>query len=436
MKKVLFLICCFAALSVSSELFAGEYSLEDLYRLALENSKAIKISEENLYISKLDKSRAMAVLMPTVTAFGSRTEYTDDHPDNSTSWGVKIDQSLSMSGRELTALKIARESIVKSDLDLNSAKESYLLSVAFYYFDVLRARKSLDIANANVERLTKHRDAARTRLRVGESTKTVLLRAEAELSGAQSELIRAENGVKLARAVLARTVGIDGDYDVREPEASIREIPMPYCMTPVEANQVQPIDCLKQTALRERHELKSVELDRQIAERQVKYTKGSYWPTISVEGAYTRREEHPSTSLDSDKSVYGLIRIDYPFFEGGLRKAEVSQSEARFRQAEYRYNDLKDSVNVEVESAYLNMKTSAGVLEKLRAEADYARDNFNAVTKQFEYGLANSLDVMDANNLLVTSERQLANAQYDYELAILQLQRATGTLLKTVNSKQ
>jgi outer membrane protein len=78
----------------------------------------------------------------------------------------------------------------------------------------------------------------------------------------------------------------------------------------------------------------------------------------------------------------------------------------------------------------------AGVLENLKAELRYARDNYDAVSKQFEFGLANSLDVMDANNLLVTSERQLANAQYDYELAILQLRRATGTLLSSVTSKR
>jgi outer membrane protein len=80
--------------------------------------------------------------------------------------------------------------------------------------------------------------------------------------------------------------------------------------------------------------------------------------------------------------------------------------------------------------------TLSGVLEKLQAESAYAADNYNSVSKQFEYGLANSIDVMDANTLLVTSERELANAKYDYQLALLRLKSATGTLLKTVNSTQ
>ena len=71
-------------------------------------------------------------------------------------------------------------------------------------------------------------------------------------------------------------------------------------------------------------------------------------------------------------------------------------------------------------------------LESLKDQFDFAAENYRMVTKQFQYGLADSLDVMDANNLLVTSELDLARAQYDYYFAMLQLRRATGTLLDTV----
>jgi outer membrane protein len=57
------------------------------------------------------------------------------------------------------------------------------------------------------------------------------------------------------------------------------------------------------------------------------------------------------------------------------------------------------------------------------------------VSKQFKHGLANSVDVMDANTLLVTAERELINAKYNYQFAILKLKHATGTLLKTVASQ-
>lgn len=73
-------------------------------------------------------------------------------------------------------------------------------------------------------------------------------------------------------------------------------------------------------------------------------------------------------------------------------------------------------------------------MEKFGAQLTFAEDNYKAVSKQFEFGLANSIDVMDANTLLVTAERQLTDSRYNYKLSDLRLKRATGMLLKTVSS--
>ena len=87
---------------------------------------------------------------------------------------------------------------------------------------------------------------------------------------------------------------------------------------------------------------------------------------------------------------------------------------------------------VEVETAYLDFLTQKGTLKSLEDQLVFAKDNFNAVTKQFEHGLAHSIDVMDANTLLVTAQRQLADVVYNYQLSIARLKRATGTLLQFV----
>jgi outer membrane protein len=421
---ILFLVSFFIPYSV----FAEELSLADLYELALQRSETIKIAEEDLFIARREKDRAFAVLLPTISAFADHTRYNEEksratftvQPEYTTSWGLRLDQSFSLSGRELTAFKIAGKRIVKTDYDISTVKEDYLLSIAEAYYDVLKAKKSVEIANANVKRLTKHRDAAKTRLKVGETTKTVLLRAEAELLSAQADLIKAENALKLSKRVLSKRVGIEGDYRLKEPHTNITN------------PQTETLQTLIERAFTERAELKSLRLEKKIAKDEVKYTRGLYWPSLSVEGVYSRREDHPSSSFAIKESIYGGLKLDFPFFEGGLRRAEVRQARAKLRQVEYQLSDLKDEIAVEVEDAYLEMLTVRAILEKLEAEREYAEDNYHSVSKQFEYGLADSVDVMDANTLLVTVEKELANARYDYQFTVLRLKHATGTLLKTV----
>ena len=342
--------------------------------------------------------------------------------------GLRLDQSLSLGGREIISLQISKSGIESGRYNLYAAKEDYLLNVSSAYFDVLKAAKAVEIAKANLERLSKHRDASNARLKAGEATKTVVLRAEAELSGARSEMLKSENGLKLAKAVLARIAGINGEYSIREPmDNSLYK-------TGIEDNQ--SFESFKETALNERAEIKSNSLQKKIAEDQVKYAKGSFMPTLSVAGVYLKMDEDPSSSFSNTKSVYGALSLNFPFFEGGLRRAEVREALSKKRQAEFALEDLKKTINIDVENACLDVKTQAGILKSLEDQLTFAKDNYNAVSKQFEYGLANSIDVMDANTLLVTSERQLSEAKYNHQLSLLKLKRATGTLLKTVNSKR
>ncbi|HDH51152.1 MAG TPA: TolC family protein, partial [Nitrospirae bacterium] len=391
-------------------------------------------AEEELYISKVGKQKAAATLLPTLSAFGDHTRYSEEknrtgftlQPKYTNQWGLRLDQSFSLSGREMTGYRISRDRIVKSDFDLSAVKGEYLLSIASAYYDALKSKKTLEIAAANVKRLTKHRDAAGIRLEVGKATRTDLLRAKAELAGAQSELIKAENNLRLAKAILARTAGITGDYDIREDSR-------PVDLDSLSAGcELSAVECLKERTFAERAEIKALTMQKNIAEDEVRYAKGLYWPTLSVEGVYLREENEPSATFSLDERIYGVLKLDFPFFEGGLRRAEVREAKAKLRQAQYSLQDLKDSIAVEVENYYLDLITQSGIIAMLKAEVEYSRDNYNAVSKQFKYGLADSIDVMDANTLLVTAEKELANEEYNYYLAFLKLKRATGTLLETV----
>ena len=431
---------------IPCSLYAEIYSLNDLFVSALQKSEVIKIAEEDINISEHGKDKVLARFSPTLSAFGEHTRYSEKkfrattllQPDSTNEWGVSIDQTLSLSGKEFTALGKAKKGIEKSRLDLDSVKEDYLLNVAIQYYLALRANREVEIAGANLERLTKHRHASKTRLEVGEATKTVLLRAEAELAGAQSEMIMAENDLKISKTRLAKTAGIIGSYDLQEPEPVIasestvqdsinREFLIAECGQAV-------LDCLREMAFSNRAEIKSMAIQKKMAEDEVQFRKGAYWPDLSWEGVYFKQENEPSTSFGLEERIYGVVRLDIPIFEGGLTRAEVSEARAKLRQTEYSFSDLRKTIGVEVENSYLIVTREAAVLEHSKAETEYALDNYNVVTKQFKFGLSDSIDVIDANTLLVTSERKHVNTEYVYQLAILRLKRVTGILLNSVRS--
>ena len=422
------------ALICNGRAVAVEYTWEDLCRMTLERSEKIKIMEDYVSIARTGKDKKMSALIPKLTAYGSYTDWTESkyspanaftptlilpgtviQPNSGTAWGVRLDQSITLNGKEITDYSISKDNIERQQNETNAQKEEYLMTVSAAFYEMLRAQKVLEIANSTVERLTAYRKAAEKRLKVGEVTKTVLLRADGELSGALSDQIKAKNVLDLSRAILARIVGITEDFTLKEK--FLEDAPLP------------PLDSYVAMGLAKRAEMKGVEIEKQMTKDQIRVAKGGYWPILSISGVYGGMDQDPVPSTMNRESAYGQVALNYPFFEGGLRRAEVKEAMIRDRQAGLKMEDLKKTIRIEVETTYLELKNQRGIIKSLEDQLLFAQDNYKAVTRQFEMGLANSIDVMDANTLLVSTERQLTTAIYSHQVFQFRMKRATGVLL-------
>jgi outer membrane protein len=437
MKRILngTIILALAAVFATAAL-AQEYTLSDLYQQALKNSEKMKMAQENLYIAQFGKDKAWAVLIPRVTAFGTYNRFSEDkystpahttliQPLESGNWGVRADQSFSLSVRELTALKVAGQTITKNEFDLDATKSDFVLIVASAYYDVMKAKKALEIAAANLERLTSYRNSVEKRVTVGELTKTALLRSEGELSGARADYLKATNAFQLARFALVRIAGIEDEFRLKE--------------TALPEQDNIPLNNLRSVAFDKRSDLKSYDIQSQMAEGYVSFARGAFWPSLSFFAIYNGADQYPAsasaaTQTLNRETIMAGASLTFPFFEGGLRVAEYREAKAKERQAKLAYDDFKKNVNIELQGAYLDLQTQKGALQFSEDQLTFAQDNYGAVVRQFDNGLATNLDVMDANSLLLSAERSVADAYYSYQLAYLRVKRSNGTLLKFVIS--
>ena len=437
MKKLLYgtaILACAAFFATAAP--AQEYTLSDLYKQALKNSEKMKMAQENLYIAQYGKDKAWAVLIPRVTAFGTYNRFSEDkystpartvliQPLESGNWGVRADQSFSLSVRELTALKVAGQTITKNEFDLDATKSDFVLIVASAYYDVMKAKKALEIAAANMERLTSYRNSVEKRVTVGELTKTALLRSEGELSGARADYLKATNTFQLARFALVRITGIEDEF-------RLKETTLPEQDNIALAN-------LRSIAFDKRSDLKSYDMQAQMAEGYVSFARGAFWPSLNLFAIYTGVDQYPAsasaaTQTLNRETIMAGASLTFPFFEGGLRVAEYREAKAKERQAKLAYDDFKKNVDIELQGAYLDLQTQKGALQFSEDQLIFAQDNYGAVVRQFDNGLATNLDVMDANSLLLSAERSVAEAYYSYQLAYLRVKRSNGTLLKFVIS--
>jgi outer membrane protein len=115
--------------------------------------------------------------------------------------------------------------------------------------------------------------------------------------------------------------------------------------------------------------------------------------------------------------------------------AEVREARSREKQSGLHYDDMKNTIGIEVQAAYLYLMTQKAAMKYMEDQLVFARDNYQGVARQFEFGLADSIYVMDANTLLVSAERKVSDVSYNYQMAVMRMKRATGVLLKEILAK-
>ncbi len=402
-------------------------SLQEAYVLALKNHEAVKIAGEGLYQFQQTRKKAVSSILPALTAEGSYTKFSEEksssitviQPDDSLNYSLRLSLPIYRGGREWSALRQAGYMLEAGERGVEITREDIVMIVSQAYFGVLRIQKEKEIKEADLNRAEERSRVASARFKVGELTKAAVLRADAEVAGIQAELSRVNKELRIAGDRLARLVDLPAGFSIAEP--------------PQKSIPAGDVDEFVNVALEKRSEYLKAGAEVEIAREGVSYAKGGFMPTIRLDGVYSGRDQDPvSSAFFNKESIYATLSLTFPLYEGGLRVAEVREAESKFREAGLKRLSLRKDIEIEVRDASYNITAINSAIEFYRKQVSFAEENYNTVFKQFTYGLAANVDVIDANSTLVTAQKSLSNSTFDLQLAIIDLKRKMGVVLEEV----
>ncbi len=403
------------------------YTLQEAYEAALRENEAVKLSEENAIQAESRIDQAWTYFYPRLTANGAYTRYNEVLPPGGNGFvfqpldqvnaSLVLSQPLYTGGRTLAALRAAKTMRESSRNDLSTTRQGVMLGVAEAYYAVLKAQKLVEVSKGSLERMERHkkvteREAATRRTKTNISA---LLRANTLVNQARITLVRAEDGLRIARQKLSLLTKLPEGLAVSEP-ASL-------------AAPTGTLESMRETALKNRDDYASSQLNQQVAKEFVTITEGAHHPQVYAEGGMKYQDSSPATALDAT-TYYGGVRVQIPIFEGGLMKAEVAEARSKQRQAELASVLLGRQIESDVHEAYINYQTIGSVLETARLQFEDAKKNFDTVEGLFSEGLVPSLSLIDAEQALSFAEKELVSAAWDNQVAILRLEKSMGLLGK------
>ncbi len=415
------------------------FTLDESIETALKQSVLIHAAQEGVLGAEAQKKEALTGFLPKLnTSYGytwlNREPYSTMPPlpplttipsrlvvgtqDNYT-WAVEAKQPLFAGGGILANYEASKIGHDISRMEKAATVQDIVQEVKVSYFNILKAEKLLGVARQSLEQLQAHRHVAQNFFDVGLIPRNELLQSEVQVANGEQSLIRAENGVELAKSkfntVLRRNIN---DPVQVEDILTYR----PY--------DLHIEDCFK-AAMENRPEIKSQALKVDQAKSLVKLARSDFYPTVSAVGHYERVGDTPGvsgTAFKDAESWYVMGVASWTFWEWGKTKNRVDASRSRENQSVDLLNNTRDQITLEVKNAYLLMRESEKQVMVTKKAIEQAEENFRINQERYREQVATSTDVLDAQTLLTRAKSDYANALSEYHISHARLERAMGTI--------
>jgi outer membrane protein len=327
--------------------------------------------------------------------------------------GLQVNQTLFNGFRTGNSVRRADANVLAAREQLRSTEQSVLLDGATAYMDVLRDTAILNLRNNNIDVLDEQLRQTRDRFNVGEVTRTDVAQAEARLAASRSDASSAAGNLKASLSRFRQVIGVEA-----------RQLAP---AKPLEANLPRTLEAAVALSQSAHPSIQSALHSVDAAALLVKVTEGELAPSVSLQGTLTHRWQYQSTGSElNTAAVTGTLSV--PIYEGGEVYSRVRQAKETLGQRRIEADQVRDSVRQSVVSAWAALEATKERITASQAQIQAAEVALNGVREEAKVGQRTTLDVLNAQQELLTARVSLITAQRDRVVASYNLQSALGRL--------
>jgi outer membrane protein TolC len=309
------------------------------------------------------------------------------------------------------ALSAAKKTTRSAEANYAANEANLLLSAAQAFFAAAGADELVAARGHAVDVAKKTRDDARARFNAGVVNRVEVMRAELALQRAEQSEVESEDLREQAYRALATLLVFHEPFKVAPGE-----LPSPR------NDRVAEVAA---QALTLRPEIAALDKSLDAARAQASSAAWRWAPTLS---AFGNVRAYNYTGFSGDKYAWAVgLQLDWLLYDGGARDAARKLANAQAREDEARLLQLRDTISDDVYNAERAVSTKRRALMTADSAAKLSQETLSLVRAQHDAGTATQLDLLQAQDALVSAEVGLAQARFDLQLSDLNLQRIAGT---------
>lgn len=286
------------------------------------------------------------------------------------------------------------------------------------YLDVLFAQDQLALARVQRDAHLEQQKVNQRLFEKGEGTKTDMLETQARLDLAEAQLIESQDNLQAARETLEGVIGMDpGELE------RLGDDFRPAALNPSSFEEWSKL------ALARNNQLAAARLAVENARLDIGRNKAGHLPRVDFVAAYSKADSETLTNLGQENTNRQLgVQVNIPIYSGGAVSASTRQAAANYGRAQAELDSLTNQTLVELRKAHSLVTSSGRKIDALIKAVESGKLLMTATEQSIKGGVRINLDLLNAQQQLFTSQRDLAQARYTYLVGMMRLRAAAGTL--------
>jgi outer membrane protein len=314
----------------------------------------------------------------------------------------------------------AEYQVRQAEATFAQAEQDLIVRVVQAYVDVLSARDTVEVARAQTIAIGEQLAQAKRNFEVGTATITDTHEAQARFDLSKSQEILAQNDLDNKLRALQQITGkLYPDLQPLRPDMKV---------SPPEPNNMQS---WTELAEKQSYPVQIQEAATEIAKLSAKFSRAGHYPTIDLVATYGQTQQTGST-LTATSSQLNLgsfgVQLALPLYQGGAISSREREAAALYEKSMQDLENARRSTALAAQQGFLgviNGIAQVGALEQALVSTQSALDSNKL---GYEVGVRINIDVLNAQQQVFTTRRDLLLARYNTILNLIKLRAAAATL--------
>ncbi len=391
-------------------------------RSALEAGREKLPQGRSLVLPTLSGSASAVNSFNNVSSLASTGTTKAERDPRSLGWTVSLSQPL-YRPQNWIQYDQAEYQVAQAEAQFGLATQDLIVRTAQAYFDVLTAQDNLAFIQAQKTAIAEQLAQAKRNFEVGTATITDTNEAQARFDLAISQEIAAQNDIEIKKRALQLIIGKFPD--------NLAPLGGRFTLSPPQPGRM---DDWVDAAQKASYAVRIQEAASVIADREIQRNRAGHLPTLDVVGSVGRSTASTNVTTGAGSDIFTTsigLQLALPIYQGGVVDSRVREAIANRDRSRSDLENSRRQAALTARQSFLGVTNGMAQVRALEQAVISSETALASNKLGYDVGVRINIDVLNAQQQLFSTKRDLAKARYDTIMNGLRLKAAAGSLAES-----